>query len=329
MSYTTTSSTRSIKCSDELFACYRCSGCMNPVIAHLTVASVQSGSTSKIFGVSTEELQQQAVAEKERWYAGLKAFLAEPKAETFPQKGVEGLDEPCPVCGSREPWQRMETLWLAESVGSVETRNTLKEGYAWAQQVLRERKQAADNAQNDRALMQRKRQRLDQIEAELSACAREKAYGAAAKELAALKEKEASLHQELKGMSMFSKERKQTIAELTACEADRAAAESRCEGVGRQMDVEAAKLNRERIDLELLDKCFQDRAMYSEGERRFALRLCEEEEQPETAVSLRPLPEISRHSVSEFEKENREKLAQAVNLLNEALRAAEIKEERV
>lgn len=327
MSYINTRGTRSVRSSSDIFACYCCSGCLNPVIAHLTVGSVQSGSTSKLFGTSAEELQQQAATEKEKRYEGLKAFLAEPKAETFPEEGVEGLDAPCPFCGSQEPWQRMDTLWLAEAVGPIETRNTLTEGYAWAQQVLRERKLAADNAQRDLALQQQDRQRLSEIEAGLSACAWEKTSGVAAKELAAQAEKEAALRRELDGMGLFSKGKKEVRAELEQCQKVLAAAQDKQKTVSQQMDILSAKLNREKKELGLLDKPYRDRAMYSEGKRRFALRLCEGEEQPETAVSLRPLPEIGRYSVSEFEKENRESLAQTVNLLNEAIRAAGIQEE--
>ncbi len=327
MSVTITKGTRSVASASDVYACYRCSCCANPVIARLTVESTQSGSTSKVFGVSESELQQQAQTEKEKLYAGLTAFLAEPKEDTFPRGGVAGLDEPCPFCGSQEPWQRMDTLWLSEAVGPIETRQSLKDGYGWAQKVLRARKEAAEKAKSDPAVQQQNRQRLQEIEEELAACDREKTSGQAAKELAAQAEKEAALRRELDGMGLFSKGKKEVRAELEQCQQVLAAAQDKQKTVSQQMDILSAKLNREKKELGLLDKPYRDRAMYSEGKRRFALRLCEGEEQPETAVSLRPLPEIGRYSVSEFEKENRESLAQTVNLLNEAIRAAGIQEE--
>ena len=66
MSVTVSKSIRSVASVSDIYACYCCSCCTNPVIARLTVESVQSGSTSKIFGVSESELQQQALAEKEK-----------------------------------------------------------------------------------------------------------------------------------------------------------------------------------------------------------------------------------------------------------------------
>ena len=327
MSVTITKGTRSVASASDVYACYRCSCCVNPVIARLTVESTQSGSTSKVFGVSESELQQQAQTEKEKLYAGLTAFLAEPKEDTFPRGGVAGLDEPCPFCGSLEPWQSAETLWKASASGPIEIRQSLKDGYGWAQKVLRARKEAAEKAQSDPAVQQQNRQRLQEIEEELAACDREKTSGQAAKEAASLAEKAAGLKKELDGMGLFGKGKKEVRAELEQCQQVLAAAQDKQKTVSQQMDILSAKLNREKKELGLLDKPYRDRAMYSEGKRRFALRLCEGEEQPETAVSLRPLPEIGRYSVSEFEKENRESLAQTVNLLNEAIRAAGIQEE--
>lgn len=327
MSVTITKGTRSVASASDVYACYRCSCCANPVIARLTVESTQSGSTSKVFGISESELQQQAQTEKEKLYAGLTAFLAEPKEDTFPQGGVAGLDEPCPFCGSLEPWQSAETLWKASASGPIEIRQSLKDGYGWAQKVLRARKEAAEKAQSDPAVQQQNRQRLQEIEEELAACDREKTSGQAAKEAASLAEKAAGLKKELDAMGLFSKGKKEVRAELEQCQQVLAAAQDKQKTVSQQMDILSAKLNREKKELGLLDKPYRDRAMYSEGKRRFALRLCEGEEQPETAVSLRPLPEIGRYSVSEFEKENRESLAQTVNLLNEAIRAAGIQEE--
>ena len=327
MSVTITKGTRSVASASDVYACYRCSCCANPVIARLTVESIQSGSTSKVFGVSESELQQQAQTEKEKLYAGLTAFLAEPKEDTFPRGGVAGLDEPCPFCGSLEPWQSAETLWKASASGPIEIRQSLKDGYGWAQKVLRARKEAAEKAQSDPAVQQQNRQRLQEIEEELAACDREKTSGQAAKEAASLAEKAAGLKKELDAMGLFSKGKKEVRAELEQCQQVLAAAQDKQKTVSQQMDILSAKLNREKKELGLLDKPYRDRAMYSEGKRRFALRLCEGEEQPETAVSLRPLPEIGRYSVSEFEKENRESLAQTVNLLNEAIRAAGIQEE--
>ena len=327
MSYINTRGTRSVRSSSDIFACYCCSGCLNPVIAHLTVGSVQSGSTSKLFGTSAEELQQQAATEKEKRYEGLKAFLAEPKADTFPEEGVEGLDAPCPFCGSLEPWQSAETLWKASASGPIEIRQSLKDGYGWAQKVLRARKEAAEKAQSDPAVQQQNRQRLQEIEEELAACDREKTSGQAAKEAASLAEKAAGLKKELDAMGLFSKGKKQVKEELDQCEQALAGAQDKQKGVSQQMDIQAARLKREQAELTLLDKAYEDRAVYREGARHLALRLCEEQEQPEAPVSLRPLPEIGRYSVSEFEKENRESLAQTVNLLNEAIRAAGIQEE--
>lgn len=322
MSVTITKGTRSVASASDVYACYRCSCCANPVIARLTVESIQSGSTSKVFGVSESELQQQAQTEKEKLYAGLTAFLAEPKEDTFPQGGVAGLDEPCPFCGSLEPWQSAETLWKASASGPIEIRQSLKDGYGWAQKVLRARKEAAEKAQSDPAVQQQNRQRLQEIEEELAACDREKTSGQAAKEAASLAEKAAGLKKELDAMGLFSKGKKQVKEELDQCEQALAGAQDKQKGVSQQMDIQAARLKREQAELTLLDKAYEDRAVYREGARHLALRLCEEQEQPEAPVSLQELPKVQRYAVSQYETKNREQLEQNIAQLNETLQLA-------
>ena len=328
MSVTVSKSIRSVASVSDIYACYCCSCCTNPVIARLTVESVQSGSTSKIFGVSESELQQQALAEKEKMQKRLMTFLAVPKEETFPREGVAGLDEPCPFCGSLEPWQSAQTIWKASASSPIEIRRTLKDGYAWAQTILRDRKQAAEKVQNDPHIKQQNRQRFQQIEEELSVCNREKTSGQAAKEVAMLTEKVAALQKELDAMGVFSKGKKQVKEELDQCKQILHRAQVKQNSVSEQMDMQVARLKREQAELSLLDKVFQDRAVYSEGPRHLALRLCEVREQPEVSVSLRELPTVQRYTVSKYEIRNREQLEQTITQLNETLRLArEQKEE--
>ena len=124
------------------------------------------------------------------------------------------------------------------------------------------------------------------------------------------------------------KGKKQVKEELDQCKQILHRAQVKQNSVSEQMDMQVARLKREQAELSLLDKVFQDRAVYSEGPRHLALRLCEVREQPEVSVSLRELPTVQRYTVSKYEIRNREQLEQTITQLNETLRLArEQKEE--
>ena len=193
---------RSVSSSNSFYACCCCSRCANPVVTRLTIRSSQTGRTG-LFGTSPEELQAQVAAENAANTARLLAYLASPRPDLFPQEAVEGMDSPCPVCGNVEPWQTTELLWKLVDARPVLIMHDLYSAYAWAQQILLERRSAAALAASDTAALQRAEDRLRAIGEELRACESEKSSGAAAQELASARARESALDGQFKSLSAF------------------------------------------------------------------------------------------------------------------------------
>lgn len=319
----TTQQSRSVVNSQTIYACHCCSRCANPVITRLTVRTAQTGNVG-ILGTKESELRSQAAAEQASSMKILLDYLASPKAGGFPGETVEGMDSPCPVCSNIEPWQTRE---LSGKAAPIQTFLTLQESYAWAQGILRRRKAAAELAAADPAVMQRGQERLRAIDEALRACEEEKSSGAAAKELAALQEKEAALDEQFKAMSAFNKDKKQVKADLDLCRASLVEAQSRYHAVAASEDAKAAALMIEQAELSLYGKALTNRALLHENKHGLALSFAAGDGNADESVSLAPLPVTGRHSVSEYETENREPLIKAVSSLNDTLIAAQGKEE--
>ena len=207
MSYMTTSRSQSVNSSQTIYAGYLCSYCANPVITRLTSRVIQSGNTG-LLGTTTDNLSDQVSAGQSKQTSMLLEYLASPKTGNYPEGKIEGMDSPCPVCGNMEPWQRKDLLWKIEASGPVMVFLTLQDGYAWAQRILRARKNAVETAMTDDAVMQSGLKRLHEIDDELRSYEAEKSSGEAAKEFASLRAKEAALNERLDSMSAFSREKK-------------------------------------------------------------------------------------------------------------------------
>ena len=328
MSYMTTSQSRSISSSRSFYACYCCSRCANPIVTRLTSRMTKSGRTG-FFGVTAEELNAQASAEEAVLTGRLLEYLSSPKAESYPEGMIDGLDSPCPVCGNVEAWQTKELLWKVGASGPIQVFNALQASYAWAQRILRARKDAAELAAADPAAMERGQERLREIGEELRACEEEKASGAEARELASLRARETALNEQFKSMSAFNKDKKQVKEELDRCRGAIAEAEGRYQAAVAREDAKAAGLTAEQAGLSLYGKALTDRALLHENKFSLALSLATGGEEKEKTVSLAALPETGRHTVSAYVKEEREMLLQAVKPLNDALLAAQGKEESV
>lgn len=324
--YMATAQHTSVSRSNSFYACYCCSHCANPVVARLTINSSQNGRIG-FFGTTLEELQTQVSTEHAENTDKLLAYLASPRPETFPEEKVEGMDSPCPICGNVEPWQTKELLWKLVDAGTVLVMPDLHAGYAWAQQVLRERRSAALNA--DTAALQRAEDRLRAIGEELSACEQEKSSGAAAQELASIRAKEGALNDQFKSLSAFSKEKKQAKDELDRCRAALDEAQTRYNTAVAREDAKIAALTVEQAPLLLFGKPLPERATLHENKYSLALAIAATGEDAGRSVSLAPLPQTGKHSVSDFETKNRELLLQTIQPLNDLLLKGEGKETEV
>ena len=326
LSYTITTEKRSVSSANTLYACYCCSSCANPVVTRLTVRSTQSGRVG-LFGVKDSELSEQASAAQKENTEGLLEYLTLPGAHRLPEGEIEGMDSPCPICGGVEPWQTQEEGWRADPEAPVQVKVSLEFGYAWAQGILRARREAAA----DPALRQQAEARLRAIEDELRVSGEKKNDGPEAREYAAICEKEAAMTEQFKAFSAFNREKKQMKEALDECRAEKEKARERCLAAAAGENARAARLTIEKAELLLIGKKLSDRAALHENKYSLALALVTEEEQPERSVSLAALPEIGRHAASPHESDPgiRAMLVQSIKQLNDTERLKQLKKEGV
>lgn len=318
MAYITTRYGSAIR-SQTVYACYCCSRCANPVVTRLNIQTTESDRISKYLGSTESELNEQVSEKHAQRMEKALAYLMSPHADLYPEDPIEGMDSPCPVCNNLEPWQTKEQLWKIEASGPIQLFPSLLSGYAWAQEVLRKREAAAGQAAIDPAVMRRGQERLLAIGEELRACEAEKNSGAAARELASLREKETALNTQLKSLSVFSKDKKLVDADLEQCRAALTESQERYHAVVACEDAKVAKLVVEQAELSLYDKALTDRAILHENKYSIALSLAASDTGAKTSVSLAALPKTGKHSATVYAGENRGQLLQMVAPLNEAL----------
>lgn len=307
--------------SYTVYVGYCCSKCANPVISRLTVQSEQTDSMNRLFGVTENELNAQATAECAKLSQRLLQFLGDPKTTAAPPRDkIKGLNSPCPICGNLEPWQDQEMLWKIDAAEQIHIFHRFEDGYSWAQEMLRNRKQASEEALSDPAILQQAQNRGKEIEKQIANIHSEKESGIAAREVSLLSAQSAELEQKLQAASMFSKEKKSLKEELEQCQKSLAAAKAEYQNVSRQLDVQATKLKLEQTFSSFLGKPFLNQALLYENETSIALSLDDGgAHDPVRTLSLSPVPKLVRYCVSSYAKTDLEQLKKAVDNLNASL----------
>ena len=288
---------RTLQVRREVFAFYLCSSCRNPIVAHIQISS---SSSAKKTAASDSAERMNGVWER------VLGYLQNPTPETYPWNilGYEfsGHNEPCPVCGTQEPWQNYTLLKSKAPMQPIKLFPSLRTAYTQAMAILLRRKEEARKNLSDPARYQMQRSRLDHCARTLQGLQNEKENGAAASQVAQLKAKQSRLEAQMKGLGLFSKERKALQGELTACAAalEKAddAYEAECSRLNAAFEEETA---RQKDEL-LLMRNYADSGVMLRSGNVIALVLPDRDREvpPESAVSMRYLPELTSLKCSRF-----------------------------
>ena len=315
--------------SAEIQAGYCCSECLNPTIALISVTAEKSGYIAPIGGMKKHQQRaDQSASDCAFMMRRVLSYLSDPLSQPYPDENIElqtdvsliGFVSKCPICGNIEPWQDKKMRPKMEIADKICIFSSLQEGYSWAQDVLRQRKNDTDSVRGTNYDFQQNKERSRQLGTYIHELKENKRTCPEAQRVKALKAREKELQEQLSNLSLFksSKALNESIAD---CQANIKEAEAALKAVQDQADINIAKKRKELLWLSWVDRGLPDKIVLCENRNRIVLRFTAAEDQgrDNSGVSLTPLPVVSHYRVSEYAETSQDRLQTLVEAYNKKI----------
>ncbi|MCR5795886.1 MAG: hypothetical protein K6G61_11140 [Solobacterium sp.] len=303
----------------EFTALYQCSHCLNPVIRRFAL-SVTMPTTL----LHAKRVQQEVEKEFAKWETKLQEHMNDSQEDIFTigkpymamTRKLTGLSTPCPVCGSKEPWQESETIWKKQAAFPVQFCTDLCEGFESAKSLLRKRVVEAERVQADSQKYSAAVLQYDRSAAVLQSLKNELDNSQVIMRYRKLRQETEDAEARIKQLGAFSSEKRQLQKTVNANQIELKNSEAEYMAEFSRIELEAMEAEKKYTEAGYLLKKYAGQAVMKENDEAIALALCEENCRQEAGelVSLSLLPKCGRTVRSPFEKNNVDKIDLIVKL---------------
>ena len=325
MGYTITRRFKTVSDSSQLFLAGVCEHCMNPFVHSITVRTETSQAVGLFLGLFDQPDDETRAIVRERTEAAVNTienyFESQNATEFPPDKlggALEGFENPCPVCGEVQRWQK-KPAQSADNPGPEERViifGSLFPAYSWAQQYLLKRKNRSDEVHGNPELARQLRESISASEEKIKSLTNVKREAEAQSALVCkeLLSKQESISQSMKGRLLIGKKKQELLNEIEYCKQALKEEQKKSAAALREYNQQLSGAIRDQAETNAVLRHYTGKASLVENEYGISLVLIDSEADVQTGIitELTALPVIEQVEVSPHDQSENAKALAAI-----------------